>query len=96
MDKAKTHPIRTIGIVLLIIMSILALSLGLVYGLRARNSNDSNNSSTFTPGGPAANLVAVPPASKFPSTQEAFVSFAIEFYYFPDFAGTVPMQMLRY
>ncbi|MCJ1403605.1 hypothetical protein MMC11_006828 [Xylographa trunciseda] len=38
---------------------------------------------------PPATLLASAPASSFPAIQESFVSFAIEFYFFPDFTGNV-------
>ncbi|MCJ1283114.1 hypothetical protein MMC26_002441 [Xylographa opegraphella] len=38
---------------------------------------------------PPATLLASAPASSFPPIQESFVSFAVEFYFFPDFSGNL-------
>ncbi|MCJ1293681.1 hypothetical protein MMC34_005236 [Xylographa carneopallida] len=56
------------------------------------SSPSSTASSTPLPSGssnPPATLLASAPASTFPAIQESFVSFAIEFYFFPDFSGNL-------
>ena len=86
--RAAAKPLRTGLIAAAIVAGILALVLGLVFGLRARGS-----SSSTAPIANAANLDVSPPTNAFPSVQEAYVSFAIEFYYFPDFAGKELCQL---
>ena len=81
-QRAAARPLRTAIIAAAVVAGILALVLGLVFGLRARSSS-SNTVAVAN----AANLDVSPPKNAFPSIQDAFVSFAIEFYYFPDFAG---------
>lgn len=80
--RTRNHPVRTALIVGAVVVCILALALGLVFGLRARNSGSNSVSSSGV-----ANLDVSPPNNGFPSILEAFVSYAIEFYYLPDFAG---------
>ncbi|MCJ1479310.1 hypothetical protein MMC13_007995 [Lambiella insularis] len=101
-SHARRHPFRIAAAIVVTILVILALVLGLYFGLHARGSSSSSSPSspssstspspTTSPTGPAfppATLPASPPASNFPAIQESFVSFAIEFLFFPDFSGNL-------
>ncbi|MCJ1307952.1 hypothetical protein MMC25_001601 [Agyrium rufum] len=104
--RVARHPWRTALTALLVVFIILALVLGLYFGLRGSHSSSSaaptapsspvsptSSSSpssptvSATPGTPIATLVATPSADSFPPIQGAFVSYAVEFIFFPAFAG---------
>jgi len=95
-QRLRRYPKRLTLVSCVVVMLILALVLGVVFGLRARAAP-----TTGYGGGSGGGGTAPPPpgvfdgtatlptqvGTDFPSIQEAFVSFGVEFIFFPDFSG---------
>ena len=99
-QRVVNHPFITAGAVVTIIIIILAIVLGVHFGLHNEQPASSSSSTPGTPSGPSgptnATTIKIPtgaPQSDYLGVQEAFVSFAIEFFFFPDYAG---MTLLRW
>ncbi|MCJ1354919.1 MAG: hypothetical protein MMC33_004909 [Icmadophila ericetorum] len=84
--RSKT---RLTALVCVVAAVILALVVGLYFGLRNRSASSSSSSSSGPPPTTVeATLAGPPPPSNFQPIQPSFVSFAIEFIFFPNYAGT--------
>ena len=91
-QRVAAHPILIACAVVTFIIVILAIVLGVYFGLHNRQSASPAPSGPNTPTN--VTTISVPdtaPQSDYLGVQEAFVSFAIEFFFFPDYAGMSPL-----
>lgn len=84
--RCRAHPFITATAVLAIMLLALAITLAVYIPHRHRGVRADDGTSHSDPTDPIAILAAPPPTSFLP-VKEAFVSFAIEFAFFPNFAG---------
>lgn len=84
--RCRAHPFITATAILAVMLLALAITLAVYIPLRHRGVSADEGISGSDPTAPIPILAAAPSTSFLP-VKEAFVSFAIEFAFFPDFAG---------